>query len=44
MPLQEIMMAKEEEDDLNAVPCFVTLVTLEIFFSNFISFFPMSEL
>lgn len=35
--LQELIMTKEEEEELGAVPSFVTLVTSGIFFSLFIS-------
>lgn len=42
--LQEMIMTKEEEEDLSAVPSFVTLVTLGIFLNLFISFCPLSEL
>lgn len=38
------MIWTEEEEDLSALPCFATVATLGMFFSLFISFFPLSEL
>lgn len=38
--LQELIMTKEEEEELRAVPSFVTPVTSRVFLSLFISFPP----